>query len=164
MHAHSVLGLGSVISIPNDRQPKDCTWDSLFNGLPPVRPDGVGEGTQFKLGESVISRSGDTCSEGSWVFYNTHNVCQIVTIPKFTPAYQPKSRLRSNPLQTPRASIKSLRAERTSQDHSSFSSHGMCLHGEMSITGCPRCIVIPKVPTLPCCQRSASAVVSCQVI
>ena len=71
---HSWLALGSIAHIPNDKQPRDCTWDSLFSVLPPVRPSGVGGETQFKLSETVISRSGDVCSQGSWVFYSTRNV------------------------------------------------------------------------------------------
>lgn len=81
MSTHPLLVPGLITHIPNDRQPGDCTWDSLFDGLPPVRPSGINEGTAFKLGESVISRSGDTCSEGSWVFYNTRNVCLIPLFP-----------------------------------------------------------------------------------
>jgi hypothetical protein len=66
--------IGLVVPVPKQSQPSDCTWDLLFSGLPPARPRGVDEETRFKLGESVISRSGDVCCEGSWVFYNTHNV------------------------------------------------------------------------------------------
>jgi len=76
-HTHSSLTLGSITYIPNNSQPNNCTWDSLFSGLPPPRPSGIGEGTQFKLGKCVISRSSDMCSEGSWVFYDTHNVRSI---------------------------------------------------------------------------------------
>ena len=75
---HSPPVLGSITHVPNDKQPRDCAWDSLFSGLPPVRPSGVGGETRFRLGETIISRSGDVCSEGSWVFYNTHNVCSTI--------------------------------------------------------------------------------------
>ena len=78
-HAHPSSVLGSITHIPNDNQPRDCTWDSLFSGPPPVRPGGVGEQTQFKFGEHTISKSGDVCSEGSWVFYDTHNVRSTLT-------------------------------------------------------------------------------------
>ena len=76
--------LGSITDAPRGTQPDNCTWDSLFEGLPPVRPAGVGEQTQFKLGESVISRSHDVCSRGSWVFYNTHNIRSVATFPLHT--------------------------------------------------------------------------------
>ena len=54
-------------------------WDSPFQNIPPTRPAGVSEWTQFRLCESAISRSHDACSERSWVFYNTHNVGLIFT-------------------------------------------------------------------------------------
>ena len=76
--AHPPLVLGQIALLPKVDQPSDCTWDSLFSGLPPVRPCGVAEEARFELGKSVISRSGDVCSEGSWVFYNTHDVRFIV--------------------------------------------------------------------------------------
>jgi len=78
--------LGSITGAPMASQPNDCTWDSLFPGAPPVRPAGVGEQTQLKVGESVVSRSCDVCSEGSWVFYNTHDVCLAYS--RFSPAHQ----------------------------------------------------------------------------
>ena len=74
---HCSLMLGSITYLPKDRQPSNCTWDSLFSDIPPARPSGIGETTRFKLGESTTSRSGDVCSEESWVFYTTHNVCSI---------------------------------------------------------------------------------------
>lgn len=79
--AHPLLALGSITYIPNDSQPNDCTWDSLFSGPPPVRPSGVLEGMQFKLGKSMTSRSGDVCFDGSWVYYDTHSVCFVIAIP-----------------------------------------------------------------------------------
>jgi len=74
------IGIGLIALLPKADQPSDCTWDSLFSGLPPVRPHGIAEEARFELGKSVISRSSDVCSEGSWVFYNTHDVRSIVTI------------------------------------------------------------------------------------
>ena len=65
---------GSITQVPKAKQPTDCTWDSLFDTIPPVRPPGINEETLLVLGESVVSVSGDTCSNGSWVFYNTHCV------------------------------------------------------------------------------------------
>lgn len=88
LHLHILTGpsmLGSITSAPMASQPNDCTWDSLFPGAPPVRPTGVGEQTQLKVGESVVSRSCDMCSEGSWVFYNTHDVCLAYSC--FLPAH-----------------------------------------------------------------------------
>jgi len=71
----SWLVSGSIAYAPKERQPNDCTWDSLFSDIPPVHPNGMDEGTHFRLDESVVSRSGDVCSEWSWVFYDMHNVC-----------------------------------------------------------------------------------------
>ena len=65
---------GSITQIPKDKQPTGCTWDSLFNTVPPARPPGINKESPLTLGESVVSVSGDTCSNGSWVFYNTHCV------------------------------------------------------------------------------------------
>ncbi|KAF9644219.1 hypothetical protein BDM02DRAFT_1059950 [Thelephora ganbajun] len=47
----------------------------LGSDLLPVCPSGVDERTRCKLGESTILRSGDECSEQSWMLYDTHNVC-----------------------------------------------------------------------------------------
>ena len=66
--------LGSVAQVPKSKQPTNCTWDLLFDAIPPVRPLGIDEGTQLELRKSVVLVSGDTCSDGSWVFYNTHCV------------------------------------------------------------------------------------------
>ena len=151
MYTHSSLILGSITYLPNDRQPNNCTWDSLFSDFPPLRPHGIEEGTKFKLGESTISGSGDVCSEGSWVFYSTHNVCSIVG---FLGLHSLRYHLRLNHLQTLRGSIKSLQARGTEQDHSSFLSRGTSLHREMTTTGCPYSGAIPRTPALLCHQRS----------
>jgi len=74
------VGLRSVplgwpqMQVPKGKQPTGCTWDSLFNTVPPARPPGINKESPLTLGESVVSVSGDTCSNGSWVFYNTHCV------------------------------------------------------------------------------------------
>jgi hypothetical protein len=153
--AHPLLALGSITYVPNDSQPNDCTWDSLFSDPPPVRPSGVLEGTQFKLGKSMTSRSGDVCSDGSWVFYNTHSVHFIIAIPSscsFT------SHPRLSPLQMPHASTGSLQAKRIWQHHLSFLSNGTLLHREMSTTQCLYSTVIVKSPTSLHHQRFASLI------
>ena len=55
-----------------------------------MHPSRISEDTQLKLGESVISSSGDVCSEGSWVFYNTHKVCYFTDhLLTFTDTFRP---------------------------------------------------------------------------
>jgi hypothetical protein len=66
---------GSIARIPKGKRPATCTWDSLFDTIPPIRPPGVSEQTQLEVGKSATSMSGDMCFNGSWVFYNTHHVC-----------------------------------------------------------------------------------------
>ena len=78
--AHYFATPGSVVNAPKEAQSNDCTWDSLFDTIPPARPSGVDAGTPFDRGVSTISRSGDVCCEGSWVFYNTHVVCLVIAI------------------------------------------------------------------------------------
>jgi hypothetical protein len=127
--------LGSIAYVPNDRQPKECAWDSLFTDLPPVRPSGVLEGTQFRLGESTISRSGDRCSEGSWVFYNTRSVRS--TVVSILDSRSPANSFRLNPLQTLHVSTRSSRAKMIQRHHLSFSRSGTSLLRETATTKCP---------------------------
>jgi len=150
---HSPLVLGSITHVPNNKQPGDCAWDSLFSGLPPVRPSGVGGETRFRLGETMISRSGDVCSEGSWVFYNTHNVRSTIVVRNphlFTYCFRP------SPLRALDASPGLLQAKKMRRHRSSFSSHGKYPHRETATMGCRFSIVTATTPTLLSHRRSAS--------
>ena len=100
----------------------------------------------------MISRSGDVCSEGSWVFYNTRNVCSIIS---FLSLHSLSCCFRLNPLRTPHAFIESSRVGKMRQYRSLFSSHGTSLHRETTATGCPYSNVITRTPVLPYHQRSA---------
>ena len=62
--------------MPTKKQPRDCTWDELFDSdtIPPLCPDGVDANECLLIGESVIAASGDICKVGSWVFYHSPSV------------------------------------------------------------------------------------------
>ncbi|KAF9779423.1 hypothetical protein BJ322DRAFT_1167229 [Thelephora terrestris] len=63
----------SVKFIPAKKQPKNCTWDELFDSgtIPPPCPDGIAVDECLSMGESIVATSGDVCRVGSWVFYRS---------------------------------------------------------------------------------------------